>query len=397
MKKIRILSTLLCIILLVGITINTAAAIDLAVRPEVTQVLVPLNIHTSEGPFAAARFAVETTGEIDFISYDRSGTDVSSAEYVITEKDGKTYIGFFSGSNDFAPKSGSLLIGILILKYSGNAPATIKVSEFKLERLNEDNQSTISETFTNAGTNDPFSITYNITRDESSQGDGSSIPPVDGSGSGGSGNNGVVTTPTIEIGEDETPLATVYAPFLSGYPDSTIRPDRSLSRAELSQIIYNLYHSGADTAATSYTDVDTAHWAYKPIAFCQREGYMLGYPDGSFKPGRSVTRAELCATFARIKNLPLSTAHPFTDVVSSWATEYIGAMYNAGYIDGYPDGMFRAGNAIIRVEAATLICKAEDRDITLFDTGKTFIDLTDPEYWGYRSLMHAANGYSVAA
>ena len=387
LKKTRVLSILLCILILIsGVPGALAIEESIVVPSGLTEVRVPLVLFTSGGGFAGVQYTIEVTAGVEYKSYDYTGTLFESANMVQTERYGKNYNGFISGSNSFVPESnGKVSLGTLIFTYSGNTAATIKVSEFKLDRLSADRQSTDSETFTETGSNNPVTVTYRITRGS------------DGNSNGSIDTGGTITAPTVEIGENETPLAILYAPFINGYPDGTVRPNGSLSRAELAQIIYNLYKSGDDTATASYTDVADDFWAYKPVAFCQDEGYMLGYPDGSFRPGRTVTRAELCTTFARIKNLTLAAEQPFTDVGDHWAKEYIGAMYSAEFINGYPDGTFRANSAITRAEAATLICRAENRDITMFSTEKTFSDLLDPDYWAYNSLMHAANGYAMAA
>ena len=226
-------------------------------------------------------------------------------------------------------------------------------------------------------------------------------------GNGNNGNNkekldfgGSGTEPTFKKGttidDNETPTAEAIPPFINGYPDGTVRPDGPLSRAELAQIIFNLYYRGGVLPSADYTDVTVGHWAFDAISYCQEVGYMIGYPDGSFGPGRMLTRAELSTVLVRINNIPLSSEYPFPDVEGHWAEEYIGAAYNAGYIEGYPDGTFRANNIVTRAEAVTMICRAENRDVTLYNTDKTFPDLY-ASFWGYNAMMHAANGYNPAA
>ncbi len=69
-------------------------------------------------------------------------------------------------------------------------------------------------------------------------------------------------------------------------------------------------------------------------------GVINGYPDGTFKPDKNITRAEFCKVV--IKSLGLdydgSTAPTvFTDVPSShWASGYVQAAYELGIVNGEP-------------------------------------------------------------
>jgi hypothetical protein len=200
----------------------------------------------------------------------------------------------------------------------------------------------------------------------------------------------------IESPENGTPggaADTVYAPFINGFPDGTVQPDGELTRAQYAQILYNLYSDGSKGGVAAYTDIGSLHWAYEAIAFCQDTGFMIGYPDGSFGPEKLLTRAELCTAVTRIKKLALSPNHPFSDVDGHWAVEYIGGMYTEKFISGYPDGTFKPDNMITRAEAVTITCKSEGRNQSLFDTDKTFSDLS-MDHWAYEYMMNAANGYN---
>ena len=226
----------------------------------------------------------------------------------------------------------------------------------------------------------------------------------DGTGTSGGATNGENaedtsgnTAPVEDLGSGTAPgggaeTAASYAPFISGYPDGTVLPDANLTRAELAQIIYNLYATDENYQA-DYSDMDASHWAYVAVGYCQDMGYMVGYPEGGFEPERLLTRAELSTAFARIKKLDLTADHDFIDVGSHWAVVYIGAVYQAGYIVGYPNGTFQPDNDITRAEAVTLICRADGRNEKLYDNVKTFTDI-DKNHWGYDYVMHAANGYN---
>ena len=401
LRKNKALSALLCLCLIIGLAQAALAAENLtsvgehsiSLPPGSGEFHVPLALNTAKGPFAGIQFSLELSGELSFEGYDRTGTVVASASPVQTEKNGLIYIGIFAGSNSFElPESGRVALGELIFKYSSASPVKVTLSDVKVVRLGSNNVTTTSEAFTNPGTKVPFKFTYAISRGSEGDGDGegTGVPITPGVTTTP---DGISTTPVIEIG---TPLGGLILPFINGYPDGTVRPNGSLTRAELSQIIYNLYYEGNDISPAEYTDVASEHWAFNAISYCQEEGYMIGYPDGSFGPSRMLTRAELSTVLVRIKDIPLTSEFPFPDVGGHWAEEYIGAAYTAGFILGYPDGTFRANNVVTRAEAVTMICRAEGRDVTLYNTDKTFPDLYS-SFWGYDAVMHAANGYSPAA
>ena len=400
MRKHKALSVLLCLCLIICLTsaasyagyIAQAAEHPISLPPGSEELHVPLALNSSKGSFAGIQFAIELSGSISFKSYYRDGSVIEAASPVQTVKDGIIYIGVFTGGNTLAiPEGGRVGLGELIFEYTGDSPAKMTLSEVKVVRLGTNNVSTFSETFTNPGTDEPFRFTYSITR-WADNGSGEN-----GEAQASPANTGVVTTPdgistapVIEIG---TLYTGALLPFINGYPDGTVKPDGSLTRAELSQIIYNLYYIGGFVNPAEYNDLPDNHWAFEAISFCRAEGYMVGYPDGSFGPGRMLTRAELSTVLVRINNIPLTSIFPFPDVGDHWAVEYIGAAYNAGYILGYPDGTFLANNVVTRAEAVTMICRAENRDVTLYNTTKTFSDL-QPDFWGYNAMMHAANGYT---
>ncbi|MBO9598759.1 MAG: carboxypeptidase regulatory-like domain-containing protein, partial [Cohnella sp.] len=83
----------------------------------------------------------------------------------------------------------------------------------------------------------------------------------------------------------------------------------------------------------------------------EHKRYIMGYPDGQFKPDRMITRAEIAAIFARILDLRSTVTHEkmYKDVEPSfWAGEYIEAATRAGLFGGYEDGTFLPDKAISR-------------------------------------------------
>ena len=377
MVKKRVVSVLMCICLLYCLAQTVSAETTVTVPAGSTQFRIALACTTTNGDFAGAQFAIRYTSGLVFEGFEIEPS-ISASMTPSVMKDGKTYMGFFSGSNDLSPVDNTLILGYLVFEYSGSEPQSIEITELKLVRL-IDSDNTDSEI---------FNETYSAVVERAAGAAGNGDETQTGSGPGSS---------VMQIGDIEVPLAeinVVYVPFIHGYPDGTVRPDGQLTRAELAQIVSNLYSAGGSGFLSSFSDVTDGHWAYSAISFCRETGFMIGYPDGSFQPERHITRAELCTTLARIGEIPPQSQHPFPDVGDHWAKESIAASFAAELIIGYPDGSFRPDNPVTRAEAVAMICRAEGRNADLFSTDIEFPDIDD-SYWDYSYIMNAVNGYST--
>lgn len=122
-------------------------------------------------------------------------------------------------------------------------------------------------------------------------------------------------------------------------------------------------HEGPPTAGTdevTFADI-RGHWAEAAIAGAVRAGWVSGYPDGSFKPGQHLTRAE----FTRMVVDKLGFVGPAAELtfadrgqLGDWAVDAVALAVREGIISGYPDGTFRPAAAITRAEMAVMIASA---------------------------------------
>ncbi|KXG74426.1 Cell surface protein [Fervidicola ferrireducens] len=102
----------------------------------------------------------------------------------------------------------------------------------------------------------------------------------------------------------------------------------------------------------------------KAVETLMRLGVVNGYPDGTYKPERVVTRAEMAKLL--VVSLGLEDAAklvagttPFKDVTTNhWATGYINIAANLGVIKGYPDGTFKPEAVVSYPEAVTMLVRA---------------------------------------
>ena len=114
-------------------------------------------------------------------------------------------------------------------------------------------------------------------------------------------------------------------------------------------------------------------------------------------PQARVTRAEFAAIAARFdKNASTATAS-FSDISKHWAKDEISASANNGWINGYPDGTFRPDSHITRAEAMALINRVlnrlpESKD-DLLDGMIQWSDNADASKWYYLAVQEATNSH----
>ncbi|WP_233568152.1 Ig-like domain-containing protein [Cohnella faecalis] len=181
--------------------------------------------------------------------------------------------------------------------------------------------------------------------------------------------------------------------FVMGYPDLMFKPEKSLTRAELATIIAHLLGEYDSGTTKNYSDVSNKFWAYKYIQTVTRHGIFSGYPDGSFHPNDPVSREELAVVMA--KYLQLDVAKPiesrFGDAKGRWSSPYIEALNRNSLISGYPDGSFRPGNNIPRLEAVTMIDRMLFRG-PLTNVSPSFPDVLKSN-WGFGYVEEASRSH----
>lgn len=137
-----------------------------------------------------------------------------------------------------------------------------------------------------------------------------------------------------------------------------------------------------DKADTAFTDI-SGHWAEAAIKEAIASGIVKGYTDGTFKPNNTVTRAEFSVMLmGALKAEGEGAALTFTDQakIAAWAKEAVAHAVKAEIISGYPDGTFRPGANILRMEMVSMIAKGAR--LTLDPNAATsFADNEDIPAW----------------
>ncbi|CAH1200753.1 hypothetical protein PAECIP111893_01554 [Paenibacillus plantiphilus] len=112
--------------------------------------------------------------------------------------------------------------------------------------------------------------------------------------------------------------------------------------------------------AATFVDV-AGHWAEQAIQEAVFKGIAKGYPDGSFKPDASITRAQFAVMLVQALALEDDGSElSFTDrdAIGSWARDAVSAAMSAGIVAGYADGSFLPNARVTRAEMAVMIGRA---------------------------------------
>ncbi|MFC1616167.1 S-layer homology domain-containing protein [Patescibacteria group bacterium] len=116
-------------------------------------------------------------------------------------------------------------------------------------------------------------------------------------------------------------------------------------------------------ANSAFIDVNESHPYFAAIEFLYANDIINGYQDGTFKPDRPVNRAEFLKLIIETSNINIteSTVTPFPDVDhESWYGPYLIEAFHNGWIEGYPDGTFRPENTINRAESIKILGEVQD-------------------------------------
>ena len=156
----------------------------------------------------------------------------------------------------------------------------------------------------------------------------------------------------------------IHFNYVIGYTDGTIRPGNNISRAEVATIFFRLLTDEAreqyNKTTTSHSDIKDGAWCCRAVATLTNAGVINGYTDGTFRPNAPITRAELATIIARFAKLDVNTK-TFSDITGHWAQKNIELAVGNGWINGYDDGTFRPNNNITRAETFAMINRVLDR------------------------------------
>ncbi len=183
--------------------------------------------------------------------------------------------------------------------------------------------------------------------------------------------------------------------YISGYEDKTFKPNKGVTRYEVSSIIFRLLENpnAHDTKqATVYNDVEYSQWYGKAVTTLSALGILHGYEDGTFRGEKTITRAEFITVLSLIHPLKEGGKISYGDVSEdAWYYKHLQSAISYGWVSGYQDGTFRPNQPITRAEAVVILnrvlgIKADDKTAT-----NEFSDV--PETFWARNEIIAAAGF----
>jgi hypothetical protein len=152
--------------------------------------------------------------------------------------------------------------------------------------------------------------------------------------------------------------------LVNGYPDGTFRPYRNVTRAEFVTMLVRALEPKAtqEAGAAEFVDADDiGNWARVPVELAVQQGWVHGFEDGSFRPNRPITRAEMVTIAVRALKLPTTQqeASQFKDwnEVPVWAQGAISTAVEAGLFNGRGGNMLYPGAYTNRAESTILILR----------------------------------------
>jgi hypothetical protein len=147
--------------------------------------------------------------------------------------------------------------------------------------------------------------------------------------------------------------------IISGFPDGSFRPNEAVTRAQLAVIIDNIFKF-TTKADMYFSDVNGSEWFADAVAKCSQAGIISGNPNGTFEPNKPVTREQAAKMIAEAFKLTAADADAYrtfadSSSIAAYAREYVSALYEAGYIAGFPGGNYEPKKGLTRAEALKII------------------------------------------
>lgn len=220
-----------------------------------------------------------------------------------------------------------------------------------------------------------------------------------GSDNGHSDSGSTGTEPTQSTGILDTVSHNAY---VSGRSATTFAPTGTLTRAEAAQLLYELMteqaHKQYDCSGNGFSDVPAGQWYTVAVSTLANAGAISGYNNGTFQPGKAISRAEFVTILAGIYGVNTSSGMPFSDIGHSWCYDAVATAYANGWVSGYTDGTFRPNQTITRAEAVSILNRVLGRscDLTFVQANAQaashFVDVV-PGAWYYADVIEASTGH----
>ncbi|MGM0842308.1 MAG: S-layer homology domain-containing protein [Bacillota bacterium] len=149
--------------------------------------------------------------------------------------------------------------------------------------------------------------------------------------------------------------------IINGFNDGTFAPSKPVTRAAAAAMIGRAVGLDGEQRATTFQDVGQSNFASGYIQSAVEAKIISGYTDGTFKPGKVVTRGEMAIFLARAFDLTVKAETSFSDVSPSMAaSDSILQILAEGITGGYTDGTYRPNQDVTRDQFSAFLARALD-------------------------------------
>jgi N-acetylmuramoyl-L-alanine amidase len=167
--------------------------------------------------------------------------------------------------------------------------------------------------------------------------------------------------------------------IITGYPDGTFRPKDTVTRAEAVVMLGRAQKkdiTSIDSSNLPFSDVSKKHFAREYIQYAVNDGIVKGFPDNTYKPDEGLTRGDMAMILMDAFDFSTSNAKSFTDVKSSdYYYKAIQAIFSAGVTNGYPDGTYQPKKLINRHEFSIMLTRILDASLETAVTRTMHVDV----------------------
>jgi murein DD-endopeptidase MepM/ murein hydrolase activator NlpD len=171
--------------------------------------------------------------------------------------------------------------------------------------------------------------------------------------------------------------------FIDGTSEFEVTPTADLG-LKIKATDNNISGESEFIQGTLFSDIDTSIAAYKAITFLKKHEVIGGYPNGSFKPDTVVSRVEALKFILKGVNIDLQQGStlPFKDTkVTEWYSDYVATAYNKEIVGGYPDSTFKPAKTVNRAEFIKMLLLASNAKVDQFVTRDVYYDVSKDAWY----------------
>jgi hypothetical protein len=148
--------------------------------------------------------------------------------------------------------------------------------------------------------------------------------------------------------------------WMNGMSSDRFSPNGTLTRGQAAAVLVRMLGLTPEKDAIYAFSDCSNHWAEAYIDTARKNGIITGIGDNRFEPDRAVSRQEMAVMLKNMLNINDGGTSIFNDLSeteNAWSYKAVTALADAGIINGYPDGSFRPENSITRAEAAAVFSR----------------------------------------